>query len=273
MDDDCQDVLVFPFGMEDMSPLVWKCNQLLVLLLRIFQQCTIHALNFFSFWLLLIQVLCIPPFFFGFPLASSWRACVSFLPLLLSYLLPGLKLTCLILLLASFCEKLQQFFVSTFTSIKISCMESWIFSWPIWTSLSLSPSLKICSSSSSSFRTTDVSPYLEVRCITLLYSEKVGLRYFHQCGSFSSASPLPFLIRLGIVDHSCLNDSDLIFNFVFWSFNILVQFPSIVLIKLYLSFCSLDPEFCSTPSNALLTHSKPSLLEDLFKTSFSKAIA
>lgn len=71
MDDDCQDVLVLPFGLEDMSPLVWKCDQLVVLLLRIFQQCTMHALNFFSFWLLLIEVLCISPFFFGFPLASS----------------------------------------------------------------------------------------------------------------------------------------------------------------------------------------------------------
>lgn len=65
------------------------------------------------------------------------------------------------------------FFVSTFTSIKISCMEFGMLSWPISTFLSLSPSLKICSSSSSSsFRTKDVSPQLEVQFITLLSSTK-----------------------------------------------------------------------------------------------------
>ena len=139
---------------------------------------------------------------------------------------------------------------------------------------SLSPSLEICSSSSSSsFRTKDVSPELEVQFITLLSSKKSGLRYFHQCGSFSSASSLPFFIRLCVFDHSCLNDLNLILNFVYWSFNILVQFDSIVLIKLYLSFCFLNPDFCSTSLNVFLTHSKTSLLEDLFKASFSKAIS
>ena len=62
MDDDCQDVLVLPFGLEDMSPLVWKCDQLVLLLLQIFQQCTMHALNFF--------------FLFGF---FSLKCCVSLL--------------------------------------------------------------------------------------------------------------------------------------------------------------------------------------------------
>ena len=82
------------------------------------------------------------------------------------------------------------------------------------------------------------------------------LRYFHQCGSFSGARPLPFLIRLCIFDHFCLNDLNLILHFS-------IEF---------LSFYSLNPESCSVSSNDFLTHSKTSLLEDFFKDSFPKAI-
>ena len=68
----------------------------------------------FFFLPLLFEMPRISPLFFSLPLPSSWSAWVKFLPLPLNYLLPRLKLVCLILLATSFCQELQQFFVYLF---------------------------------------------------------------------------------------------------------------------------------------------------------------
>ena len=142
------------------------------------------------------------------------KCLVKFLPSPLNYLLPRLKLACLILL-PLFVRSYNNFlFICflTFPSIKSSCIFGVLnvfFAYIDVTFLTtVVGNILLIIIISSSFRTKDVSPALDV---TSFVFEKTQLRYFHQCCSFSGASPLPFLIRLCILDHSCLKDLNLNF--------------------------------------------------------------
>ena len=205
-----------------MNPVVWKCDQtesdwnqnlvgmLVVLLSQIFQECRIHALDFFrafSLWnamylpfLLLsssaINLKCLSEVSaITFKLfATSLKACLF-------------DLTCCLFLWGATIFCLLVSWLSPVSRV-VASSECWMFSLPISTSLSWPPSLEISStSSSSSFHKKDVSPALDVKFVTSFVSEKTGSRYFHQCGFFSGGSLLPFLIELCTFDHSYLKES------------------------------------------------------------------